>query len=79
MFLRIIRNDIVRSKLITVTTTIFVAATAMLVALSAILIVHLTDAIDALMKQAKTPHSSKCILVIWIQYGLLISRSKAAM
>lgn len=56
MFLRIIRNDIVRSKLNTVTTTIFVAATAMLVALSAILIVHLTDAIDALMKQAKTPH-----------------------
>ncbi|WP_203364311.1 FtsX-like permease family protein [Bacillus sp. REN10] len=56
MYYRIIRNDILKSKLITLTTTIFVAAAAMLVALSAILVVNLSGAIDTLMKQAKTPH-----------------------
>jgi putative ABC transport system permease protein len=35
---------------------IFVAAAAMLVSLAAILIVNLSDAIDTLMMQAKTPH-----------------------
>ncbi|WP_062197126.1 ABC transporter permease [Massilibacterium senegalense] len=56
MYHRIIRNDILRSKLITLTTMIFVAAAAMLVSLSAILVVNLSGAIDTLMKQAKTPH-----------------------
>ena len=56
MYYRIIRNDISKSKLITLTTMIFVAAAAMLVSLSAILVVNLSDAIDGLMKQAKTPH-----------------------
>lgn len=56
MYYRIIRNDISKSKLITLTTTIFVAVAATLVALSAILIVNLSGAIDTLMKQAKTPH-----------------------
>ncbi len=56
MYKRIIRNDILKSKLITVTTTIFVAVAAALVALSAILVVNLSGAIDTLMKQAKTPH-----------------------
>ncbi|MEY9977910.1 ABC transporter permease [Lysinibacillus sp. RC79] len=56
MYYRIIRNDISKSKLITLTTTIFVAAAAMLVSLSAILIVNLSGAIDSLMNQAKTPH-----------------------
>lgn len=56
MFFRIIRNDIARSKLISLTTLIFTAAAAMLVSLSAILIVNLTGAIDTMMKQAKTPH-----------------------
>ncbi|MDQ0177315.1 ABC transporter permease [Bacillus chungangensis] len=56
MYYRIIRNDISKSKLITLTTTIFVAAAAMLVSLSAILVVNLSGAIDTLMKQAKTPH-----------------------
>lgn len=56
MYYRIIRNDMLASKLITLTTMIFVTAAAMLVSLSSILIVNLTGAIDTLMTQAKTPH-----------------------
>lgn len=56
MYYRIIRNDIIKSKLISLTTLIFVAAAAMLVSLAAVLIVHLSGAIDQLMTQAKTPH-----------------------
>lgn len=56
MYSRIIRNDISKSKAITLTTTIFVAAAAMLVSLAAILIVNLSGALDTLMTQAKTPH-----------------------
>lgn len=56
MYYRIIRNDILKSRLITVTTMCFVAAAAMLVSLAAILTVNLTGAIDTMMEQAKTPH-----------------------
>jgi len=56
MYYRIIRNDILRNKAITLTTMIFVAAAAMLVSLAAILIVNLSGAIDTLMTRAKTPH-----------------------
>ncbi|MGE7915042.1 FtsX-like permease family protein [Lysinibacillus xylanilyticus] len=56
MYYRLIRNDMSKSKLITLTTTIFVAVAAMLVSLSAILFVNLSGAIDTLMNQAKTPH-----------------------
>ena len=56
MYFRIIRNDILKSKVITLTTMIFVAAAAMLVSLAAILIVNLSGALDTLMTQAKTPH-----------------------
>lgn len=56
MYYRMIRNDIRTSKLITLTTLIFVAAAAMLVSLSAILVVNLSGAIDTLMTQARTPH-----------------------
>ncbi|WP_232697507.1 ABC transporter permease [Brevibacillus daliensis] len=56
MYYRIIRNDISKSKLMALTTTIFIAFAAMLVSLSAILVVNLSGAIDTLMKQAKTPH-----------------------
>ncbi len=56
MYNRIIRNDILKSKAITLTITIFVAAAAMLVSLAAILVVNLPDAIDSLMTRAKTPH-----------------------
>lgn len=56
MYYRIIRNDIAKSKLISLTTLIFVAAAAMLVSLAAVLIVNLSGAIEQLMTQAKTPH-----------------------
>ncbi|MCE5169118.1 FtsX-like permease family protein [Paenibacillus profundus] len=56
MYYRIIRNDILKSKAITLTTMIFVAAAAMLVSLAAILVVNLSGALDTLMTQAKTPH-----------------------
>ena len=56
MYYRIIRNDISKSKAITLTTMIFVAAAAMLVSLAAILIVNLSGSIDTLMTRAKTPH-----------------------
>lgn len=53
---RILRNDVLRSKTITLTTIIFVAAAALLISLAAILVVNLLGAIDTLMTQAKTPH-----------------------
>ncbi|MBD2868950.1 ABC transporter permease [Paenibacillus arenilitoris] len=56
MYNKIIRNDMIKSKWITVTTMIFVAAAAMLVSLAAILAVNLYGALDTLMTKAKTPH-----------------------
>ncbi|CAM4499797.1 putative ABC transport system permease protein [Paenibacillus endophyticus] len=56
MYYRIIRNDIIKSKAVTLITMIFVAAAAMLVSLAAILVVHLSGSLDTLMKQAETPH-----------------------
>ena len=56
MCLRAIRNDVLRSKAISPTTMVFVAAAAMLVALAATLVVNLAGAIDALMEHAQTPH-----------------------
>ncbi|WP_312507062.1 FtsX-like permease family protein [Lysinibacillus sp.] len=56
MYYKIVRNDMANSKLITGMTTLFVVAAAMLVTLSAVLIVHLSSAIDSLMKQAETAH-----------------------
>lgn len=56
MYYSIIRNDILKSKVITLTTIVFVAAAAMLVSHAAILVVNLAGAIDTLMTRAKTPH-----------------------
>lgn len=56
MYFRIIRNDILKSKAVTLATVIFVSAAAMLVSLAAILVVNLSGALDMLMTQAKTPH-----------------------
>jgi putative ABC transport system permease protein len=56
MYYRIIRNDILKHKVISLTTMLFVAAAALLVSLAAILIVNLSGAIDTLMVRAKTPH-----------------------
>jgi len=56
MYFRLLRNDILKSKAIVLTTMLFVAAAAMLVALAAVLVVNLLGAIDTLMTQSKTPH-----------------------
>ena len=56
MYSRIIINDLKNSKLISVTTFLFVAASAMLLALAGMLFINLTGAIDGLMMVAKTPH-----------------------
>jgi putative ABC transport system permease protein len=56
MYYRLLRNDLRKSKAITLTTVLFVAAAAMLVSLAATLVVNLSGAIDTLMSQAKTPH-----------------------
>lgn len=56
MYYRMIRNDIWKSKAITLTTVMFVAAAAMLVSLAAILVVNLFGSMDTLMARAKTPH-----------------------
>lgn len=56
MYNRLIRNDLLKSKVITLTTMIFVAAAAMLVSLASILVVNLLGSLDTLMTQAKTPH-----------------------
>ncbi|MCM3634090.1 ABC transporter permease [Paenibacillus camelliae] len=56
MYKKIIRNDILQSKLITITTVIFVTAAAMLVSLAAIVAVNLYGALDTLMTKAQTPH-----------------------
>lgn len=56
MYYRIIRNDICRNKAVTLTTMLFIAAAALLVALAVILVVNLAGALDTLMARAKTPH-----------------------
>ncbi len=56
MIFRIIRNDMIKSKAVTLTTLLFVTAAALLVSLAAVLIVNLSGAIDTLMARAKTPH-----------------------
>lgn len=56
MYSKIIKNDIKKSKLITVTITAFILLAALLTALAAALIVNLFGAIDNLMLEAKTPH-----------------------
>jgi putative ABC transport system permease protein len=56
MLARVIRNDVLRSKAVTLTTMLFVAAAALLVALAATLVVNLSGAIDTMMTRAKTPH-----------------------
>ena len=56
MYYRIICNDILKSKAISLTIMIFVAAAAMLISLGMILVVNLSDSIDTLMTRAKTPH-----------------------
>ena len=56
MIFKIIRNDLTKNKIITLAATVFIAAAALLVSLSALLAIDLAGAVDALMEQAQTPH-----------------------
>lgn len=56
LYFKIMQKDILRSKAVTLTTLVFVAAAGMLLSLACILAIHLTGALDTLMKTAKTPH-----------------------
>lgn len=56
MYWKIIKNDIQESKLITATTTMFIAVAAILVSLATILSVNLVGSIDTLMEKAQSPH-----------------------
>ncbi|TVP81590.1 MAG: ABC transporter permease [Alkalicoccus sp.] len=56
MYLKIIRNDLLKNKLVSLTTMMFIAAAAMLVSLTAVLVINLSGAIDTLMTEAETPH-----------------------
>ncbi len=79
MYFRIISKDLSKSKLITLTTMIFVVTAALLVALSAILIVNLSGAIDTLMTQAKTPHFMQMHSGAIDKAGLPLLQSRTAM
>ncbi|MGM0212915.1 FtsX-like permease family protein [Enterococcus sp. AZ109] len=56
MYFRIIKNDVLQSKLITITTTMFVTVAALLVALAIILSINLSGAIDTLLEKSEVPH-----------------------
>lgn len=55
MFFRIIRNDLLRNKLISITTMLFITAATALVSLVMILTINLLGSIDTLTKQAQVP------------------------
>ena len=56
MLKRLVINDFKANKLITISTCIFMAVTAMLLGLSIFLFASLATSIDALMTKAETPH-----------------------
>ncbi|MCI8400529.1 MAG: ABC transporter permease [Lachnospiraceae bacterium] len=55
MIIKLIRNDIKQNKLAAAATVFFMAASAMLLSLTAMLAFNLLGAIDGLMEQAKVP------------------------
>lgn len=56
MYRKLIINDIKKSKLITITITVFILLAAMLTSMAAILSVNLFSSIEGMMENAKTPH-----------------------
>lgn len=56
MYTKIIKNDISKSKLITITITVFIFLAALLTSLAAMLTIDLNASIDNLMFESKTPH-----------------------
>ncbi|MDO4488432.1 MAG: hypothetical protein Q4B67_05040, partial [Eubacteriales bacterium] len=55
MIQRLIKNDIKNHKLLSASTVIFMAVSAMLIVLSVMLFSTLTGSINCLMEKAKTP------------------------
>ncbi|GAB2543733.1 ABC transporter permease [Gracilibacillus alcaliphilus] len=55
MYLRMIRNDLLRNKLISFTTMLFITAATALVSLVSILTINLVGSIDTLTKQTQVP------------------------
>ncbi|PKL24604.1 MAG: ABC transporter permease [Spirochaetae bacterium HGW-Spirochaetae-3] len=56
MYYRIIKDDVLKSKGVTLATLLFIVAAAALVASGAALAAQLFGAVDALMEAARTPH-----------------------
>lgn len=56
MYRKIVQNDIVKNKWMSLILILFITAAAMLVSLASMLTVHLSGSIDVLMSKAKTPH-----------------------
>ena len=56
MYRKLILNDMKKSKLITITITVFILLAAMLTSMAAILSVSLFSSIEGMMENAKTPH-----------------------
>lgn len=71
MYCQILKNDILRSKLITLTITLFVTAAVMLVSLAAILMVNLAGSVDTLMQKSKTTHFMQMHSVNDVTTGIL--------
>lgn len=53
---RMLQNDLKRNKLVALTLVLFIACASLLASLAAALAVNLSDAINALMARAETPH-----------------------
>ena len=53
---KMLQNDLKRNKLVTLTLVLFIACASLLASLAAALAVNLSDAINALMARAETPH-----------------------
>ena len=56
MYLRLIRNEMRKNKVIHITTLLFVASSALLMSLAIMLMFHLSGAIDHLLVQTQAPH-----------------------
>ncbi|WP_294855182.1 ABC transporter permease [uncultured Oscillibacter sp.] len=56
MYRKLITNDIKKSKLISITITVFILLASLLTSLAAMLSVSLFTAVDGMMEHAKTPH-----------------------
>lgn len=53
---KMLQNDLKRNKLVTLTLVLFITCASLLASLAAALAVNLSDAINALMARAETPH-----------------------